>query len=106
MPAVTAALALPPEDSGLPRVLGRTFDVDLGRWHGQLGTVLLPGHAFLPGLALARQPVFCTLIQNKQSSESAVSSTVHPMAIHKRSKVKSETEGLRPASPLVLTQVS
>ncbi|XP_048224891.1 zinc finger protein GLI2 isoform X2 [Perognathus longimembris pacificus] len=42
--------------------------------------------------------------QNKQSSESAVSSTVNPIAIHKRSKVKTETEGLRPASPLGLTQ--
>uniref|UniRef100_A0A2K5M9Y8 GLI family zinc finger 2 n=1 Tax=Cercocebus atys TaxID=9531 RepID=A0A2K5M9Y8_CERAT len=42
--------------------------------------------------------------QNKQSSESAVSSTVNPVAIHKRSKVKTEPEGLRPASPLALTQ--
>ncbi|XP_069877980.1 zinc finger protein GLI2 [Dipodomys merriami] len=42
--------------------------------------------------------------QNKQSSESAVSSTVNPITIHKRSKVKTETEGLRPASPLGLTQ--
>ncbi|KAM9249198.1 zinc finger protein GLI2 [Dugong dugon] len=42
--------------------------------------------------------------QNKQSSESAVSSTVNPIAIHKRSKVKTEAEGLRPASPLMLTQ--
>ncbi|XP_032072238.1 zinc finger protein GLI2 isoform X4 [Thamnophis elegans] len=36
--------------------------------------------------------------QNKQSSESAVSSTVNPV-IHKRSKVKTETEILPPASP-------
>ncbi|XP_016076160.1 PREDICTED: zinc finger protein GLI2 [Miniopterus natalensis] len=42
--------------------------------------------------------------QNKQSSESAVSSTVNPIVIHKRSKVKTEAEGLRPASPLTLTQ--
>ncbi|XP_076403328.1 zinc finger protein GLI2 [Peromyscus maniculatus bairdii] len=42
--------------------------------------------------------------QNKQSSESAVSSTVNPITIHKRSKVKTEAEGLRPASPLGLTQ--
>ncbi|XP_054555600.1 zinc finger protein GLI2 isoform X1 [Talpa occidentalis] len=42
--------------------------------------------------------------QNKQSSESAVSSTVNPIVIHKRSKVKTEVEGLRPASPLTLTQ--
>ncbi|XP_045415133.1 zinc finger protein GLI2 [Lemur catta] len=42
--------------------------------------------------------------QNKQSSESAVTSTVNPMAIHKRSKVKTEAEGLRPASPPALTQ--
>uniref|UniRef100_H0Y1B1 GLI family zinc finger 2 n=1 Tax=Otolemur garnettii TaxID=30611 RepID=H0Y1B1_OTOGA len=42
--------------------------------------------------------------QNKQSSESAVSSTVNPITIHKRSKVKTEAEGLRPASPLALTQ--
>ncbi|XP_068923001.1 zinc finger protein GLI2 isoform X1 [Petaurus breviceps papuanus] len=37
--------------------------------------------------------------QKKQSGESAVSSTVNPV-INKRSKVKTETEGLRPASPL------
>ncbi|CAM4614804.1 unnamed protein product [Lepidochelys olivacea] len=36
--------------------------------------------------------------QNKQSSESAVSSTVNPV-IHKRSKVKTEVEGMPPASP-------
>ncbi|XP_070586128.1 zinc finger protein GLI2 [Erythrolamprus reginae] len=36
--------------------------------------------------------------QNKQSSESAVSSTVNPV-IHKRSKVKTETEIHPPASP-------
>ncbi|XP_023972865.1 zinc finger protein GLI2 isoform X1 [Physeter macrocephalus] len=42
--------------------------------------------------------------QSKQSSESAVSSTVNPLVIHKRSKVKTEAEGLRPASPLTLTQ--
>ncbi|XP_013976947.3 zinc finger protein GLI2 isoform X7 [Canis lupus familiaris] len=42
--------------------------------------------------------------QNKPSSESAVSSTVNPIVIHKRSKVKTEGEGLRPASPLTLTQ--
>nr|XP_023478501.1 zinc finger protein GLI2 [Equus caballus]XP_023478502.1 zinc finger protein GLI2 [Equus caballus]XP_023478503.1 zinc finger protein GLI2 [Equus caballus]XP_023478504.1 zinc finger protein GLI2 [Equus caballus]XP_023478505.1 zinc finger protein GLI2 [Equus caballus] len=42
--------------------------------------------------------------QNKPSSESAVSSTVNPIVIHKRSKVKTEAEGLRPASPLTLTQ--
>ncbi|XP_012998027.2 zinc finger protein GLI2 isoform X2 [Cavia porcellus] len=42
--------------------------------------------------------------QNKQSSESAVTSTVNPITIHKRSKVKTEAEGLRPASPLRLTQ--
>ncbi|XP_042636417.1 zinc finger protein GLI2 [Orycteropus afer afer] len=42
--------------------------------------------------------------QNKQSSESAVSSTVNPIVIHKRSKVKTEAEGLRPTSPLTLTQ--
>ncbi|XP_036905758.1 zinc finger protein GLI2 [Sturnira hondurensis] len=42
--------------------------------------------------------------QNKQNSESAVSSTVNPIVIHKRSKVKTEAEGLRPASPLSLTQ--
>uniref|UniRef100_A0A8C7AEI4 GLI family zinc finger 2 n=1 Tax=Neovison vison TaxID=452646 RepID=A0A8C7AEI4_NEOVI len=41
--------------------------------------------------------------QNKPSSESAVSSTVNPIVIHKRSKVKTEAEGLRPASPLTLT---
>ncbi|XP_006736024.1 zinc finger protein GLI2-like, partial [Leptonychotes weddellii] len=44
--------------------------------------------------------------QNKPSSESAVSSTVNPIVIHKRSKVKTEAEGLRPASPLTLTQVT
>ncbi|KAJ8793755.1 hypothetical protein J1605_003566 [Eschrichtius robustus] len=42
--------------------------------------------------------------QNKQSSESAVSSTVNPLVIHKRSKVKTEAEGLQPASPLTVTQ--
>nr|XP_045004884.1 zinc finger protein GLI2 isoform X1 [Jaculus jaculus] len=42
--------------------------------------------------------------QNKQSSESTVSSTVNPITIHKRSKVKTEADGLRPASPLGLTQ--
>ncbi|XP_066137371.1 zinc finger protein GLI2 [Saccopteryx bilineata] len=42
--------------------------------------------------------------QKKQNSESAVSSTVNPVVIHKRSKVKTEAEGLRPASPLTLTQ--
>ncbi|XP_065736299.1 zinc finger protein GLI2 isoform X3 [Phocoena phocoena] len=42
--------------------------------------------------------------QSKQSSESAVSSSVNPLVIHKRSKVKTEAEGLRPASPLTLTQ--
>ncbi|XP_075386340.1 zinc finger protein GLI2 isoform X2 [Tenrec ecaudatus] len=43
--------------------------------------------------------------QSKQTSESAVSSTVNPIVIHKRSKVKMEAEGLRPtASPLMLTQ--
>nr|XP_020030946.1 zinc finger protein GLI2 [Castor canadensis] len=42
--------------------------------------------------------------QNKQNSESAVSSTVNPITVHKRSKVKTETEGLRLASPLGLTQ--
>lgn len=46
------------------------------------------------------------LPQNKPSSESAVSSTVNPIVIHKRSKVKTEAEGLRPASPLTLTQVT
>ena len=46
------------------------------------------------------------LPQNKPSSESAVSSTVNPIVIHKRSKVKTEAEGLRPASPLILTQVT
>ncbi|KAM4869335.1 zinc finger protein GLI2 isoform 1-T1 [Urocitellus parryii] len=44
--------------------------------------------------------------QNKQSSESAVSSTGNPITIHKRSKVKTEAEGLRPASPVGLTQVT
>ncbi|XP_058157142.1 LOW QUALITY PROTEIN: zinc finger protein GLI2 [Dasypus novemcinctus] len=42
--------------------------------------------------------------QSKPSSESAVSSTVNPVAVHKRSKVKTEAEGLRPASPPPLTQ--
>ncbi|EPQ14099.1 Zinc finger protein GLI2 [Myotis brandtii] len=42
--------------------------------------------------------------QSKQNSESAVSSTVNPIVIHKRSKVKTEAEGLRPASPVTLTQ--
>ncbi|XP_077009641.1 zinc finger protein GLI2 [Tamandua tetradactyla] len=42
--------------------------------------------------------------QSKPSSESAVSSTVNPIAIHKRSKVKTEAEGLRPTSPSPLTQ--
>ncbi|KAK2505062.1 hypothetical protein MC885_021426 [Smutsia gigantea] len=44
--------------------------------------------------------------QSKQSSESAVSSTVNPIVIHKRSKVKTEAEGVQPASPLTLTQVT
>lgn len=35
-----------------------------------------------------------------------MSSTVNPIVIHKRSKVKTEVEGLRPASPLTLTQVT
>lgn len=35
-----------------------------------------------------------------------MSSTVNPIVIHKRSKVKTEGEGLRPASPLTLTQVT
>lgn len=35
-----------------------------------------------------------------------MSSTVNPIVIHKRSKVKTEAEGLRPASPLTLTQVT
>ena len=51
-------------------------------------------------------PPCAPLSQNKQSSESAVSSTVNPLVIHKRSKVKTEAEGLRPASPLTLTQVT
>ncbi|XP_038602139.1 zinc finger protein GLI2 isoform X1 [Tachyglossus aculeatus] len=38
------------------------------------------------------------LNQKKQNSEAAVSSTVNPV-INKRSKVKTESEGLRPASP-------
>ncbi|ELK25718.1 Zinc finger protein GLI2, partial [Myotis davidii] len=42
--------------------------------------------------------------QSKQNSESAVSSTVNPIVIHKRSKVKTEAEGLQPASPVTLTQ--
>nr|XP_031533636.1 zinc finger protein GLI2 [Vicugna pacos] len=46
----------------------------------------------------------CLSDANQQSSESAVSSTVNPIVIHKRSKVKTEAEGLRPASPLTLTQ--
>lgn len=45
-------------------------------------------------------------LQSKQNSESAVSSTVNPIVIHKRSKVKTEAEGLRPASPVTLTQVT
>ncbi|XP_060033958.1 zinc finger protein GLI2 isoform X2 [Erinaceus europaeus] len=44
--------------------------------------------------------------QSKQSSESAVSSTVNPIVIHKRSKVKTEVEGLRPASPLTQEQLA
>ncbi|KAK7811944.1 hypothetical protein U0070_006997 [Myodes glareolus] len=44
--------------------------------------------------------------QSKQSSESAVTSTVNPITVHKRSKVKTEAEGLRPASPLGLTQAT
>ncbi|XP_040835113.1 zinc finger protein GLI2 isoform X2 [Ochotona curzoniae] len=88
----------------------------LGSAFGHTPPLLQPSPTFL-----AQQPLALTSInatpsqlsssncvsdssQNKQSSESAMSSTVHPMAIHKRSKVKSETEGLRPASPLVLTQ--
>lgn len=51
-------------------------------------------------------PPHAPFSQNKQSSESAVSSTINPMVIHKRSKVKTEAEGLRPASPLTLTQVT
>ena len=35
-----------------------------------------------------------------------MSSTVNPIIIHKRSKVKTEADGLRPASPLTLTQVT
>ena len=31
---------------------------------------------------------------------------MNPIVIHKRSKVKTEAEGLRPASPLTLTQVT
>nr|XP_036881486.1 zinc finger protein GLI2 isoform X1 [Manis javanica]XP_036881487.1 zinc finger protein GLI2 isoform X1 [Manis javanica] len=42
--------------------------------------------------------------QSKQSSESAVSSTVNPIVIHKRSKVKTEAEGVQPASQLTLMQ--
>lgn len=51
-------------------------------------------------------PPHAPFSQNKQSSESAVSSTINPIVIHKRSKVKTEAEGLRPASPLTLTQVT
>ncbi|KAM6178311.1 zinc finger protein GLI2 [Rhynchocyon petersi] len=42
--------------------------------------------------------------QNKQSSESDVSSMANPMVIHKRSKVKTEADPVRPSSPLALTQ--
>ncbi|KAM5279630.1 zinc finger protein GLI2 isoform 2-T2 [Ctenodactylus gundi] len=91
----------------------------LGSAFGHTPPLIQPSPTFL-----AQQPVALTSIssapiqlsssssnnclsdasQNKQSSESAVSSTVNPITIHKRSKVKTEAEGLRPASPLGLTQ--
>ncbi|KAK2109086.1 Zinc finger protein gli2 [Saguinus oedipus] len=88
----------------------------LGSAFGHTPPLIQPSPTFL-----AQQPMALTSInatptqlssssnclndnQNKQSSESAVSSTINPVAIHKRSKVKTEPEGLRPASPLALTQ--
>ncbi|KAM7105076.1 zinc finger protein GLI2 isoform 1-T2 [Molossus nigricans] len=89
----------------------------LGSAFGHTPPLIQPSPTFL-----AQQPLALTAInttptqlgsssnclsdssQNKQSSESAVSSTVNPIVIHKRSKVKTEAEGLRPASPLTLTQ--
>ncbi|XP_059748908.1 zinc finger protein GLI2 isoform X2 [Bos taurus] len=89
----------------------------LGSAFGHTPPLIQPSPTFL-----AQQPVAFTSInatptqlssssnclsdanQNKQSSESAVSSTVNPIIIHKRSKVKTEADGLRPASPLTLTQ--
>ncbi|XP_051704734.2 zinc finger protein GLI2 [Oryctolagus cuniculus] len=88
----------------------------LGSAFGHTPPLIQPSPTFL-----AQQPLALTSIsttpsqlnssnclsessQNKQSSESAVSSTVNPITIHKRSKVKAEVDGLRPASPLVLTQ--
>nr|XP_019604657.1 PREDICTED: zinc finger protein GLI2 isoform X1 [Rhinolophus sinicus] len=89
----------------------------LGSAFGHTPPLIQPSPTFL-----AQQPIALTSInatptqlssssnclsdatQNKQSSESAVSSTVNPIVIHKRSKVKTEAEGLRPASPLTLTQ--
>ncbi|XP_036091909.1 zinc finger protein GLI2 isoform X4 [Rousettus aegyptiacus] len=90
----------------------------LGSAFGHTPPLIQPSPTFL-----AQQPIALTSInatptqissgssnclsdtnQNKQNSESAVSSTVNPIVIHKRSKVKTEAEGLRPASPLALTQ--
>ncbi|XP_008573016.1 PREDICTED: zinc finger protein GLI2 [Galeopterus variegatus] len=89
----------------------------LGSAFGHTPPLIQPSPTFL-----AQQPIALTSInatptqlssssnclsdanQNKQNSESAVSSTVNPITIHKRSKVKTEAEGLRPASPLALTQ--
>ncbi|XP_045431370.1 zinc finger protein GLI2 [Pipistrellus kuhlii] len=89
----------------------------LGSAFGHTPPLLQPSPTFL-----AQQPMALTAItttptqlssssnclsnasQSKQTSESAVSSTVNPIIIHKRSKVKTEAEGLGPASPVTLTQ--
>ncbi|XP_006903036.1 PREDICTED: zinc finger protein GLI2-like [Elephantulus edwardii] len=89
----------------------------LGSAFGHTPPLLQPSPTFL-----AQQPMALTAInatpsqlgnsgnclsdtsQNKPSSESTVSSTANPIMIHKRSKVKTETEGLLPSSPQMLTQ--
>ncbi|XP_049629094.1 zinc finger protein GLI2 isoform X2 [Suncus etruscus] len=88
----------------------------LGSAFGHTPPLIQPSPTFLAQQPMALAPINTTptqlsstnclsdTSQSKQSSESAVSSTVNPIVIHKRSKVKTEVDGLRPASPLTLTQ--
>ncbi|EPY75904.1 hypothetical protein CB1_001533038 [Camelus ferus] len=87
----------------------------LGSAFGHTPPLIQPSPTFLAQQPMALASINATPTQlssnsnclsdaNQQSSESAVSSTVNPIVIHKRSKVKTEAEGLRPASPLTLTQ--
>ncbi|XP_054979427.1 zinc finger protein GLI2 [Sorex araneus] len=88
----------------------------LGSAFGHTPPLIQPSPTFLAQQPVALAPINTTptqlsstnclgdASQSKPSSESAVSSTVNPIVIHKRSKVKTEVDSLRPASPLTLTQ--